>query len=143
MGGHSWGGNLLLHLLATHHERVAGALVVDPLGGVGDGGFPAFDAEMVRRTPPEEVERAAMLDQRLMHGIATEAEAMESLRIFWPACIFRPPTAHQSFPSSGSTPHPPVRRSSPLWPSFPGWPTDLRVPRCQRFLCMELPVRCL
>jgi pimeloyl-ACP methyl ester carboxylesterase len=97
VGGHSWGGNLLLHLLATHPERVAGALVVDPLGGVGDGGFPAFDAEMVRRTPPEEVERAAMLDQRLMTGTATEAEAMESLRIFWPA-YFPSPDRAPEFP---------------------------------------------
>ena len=97
VGGHSWGGNLLLHLLATHRERVVGALVVDPLGGVGDGGFPAFDAEMVRRTPPEEVERAAMLDQRLMDGLATEAEAVESLRIFWPA-YFPSPDRAPEFP---------------------------------------------
>ncbi|HZJ05347.1 MAG TPA: alpha/beta hydrolase [Nocardioidaceae bacterium] len=97
VGGHSWGGNLLLHLLATHHDRVAAALVVDPLGGVGDGGFPAFDAEMVRRTPPEEVERAAMLDQRVMDGIATEAEAVESLRIFWPA-YFPSPDRAPEFP---------------------------------------------
>lgn len=97
IGGHSWGGNLLLHLLATHHERVAAALVVDPLGGVGDGGFPAFDAEMVRRTPPEEVARAAMLDQRLMEGSATEAEAVESLRIFWPA-YFPSPDRAPKFP---------------------------------------------
>lgn len=97
VGGHSWGGNLLLHLLATHRDRVVGALVVDPLGGVGDGGFPAFDAEMVRRTPPEEVERAAMLDQRLMDGLATEAEALESLRIFWPA-YFPSPDRAPEFP---------------------------------------------
>lgn len=97
VGGHSWGGHLLLHLLATHPERVAAALVVDPLGGVGDGGFPAFDAEIVRRTPPEEVERAEMLDQRLMDGIATEAEAMESLRIFWPA-YFPSPDRAPEFP---------------------------------------------
>ena len=97
VGGHSWGGHLLLHLLATHNDRVAAALVVDPLGGVGDGGFPAFDAEIVRRTPPEELERAEMLDQRLMDGIATEAEAMESLRIFWPA-YFPSPDRAPEFP---------------------------------------------
>lgn len=95
VGGHSWGGYLLLHLLATHHERVAAALVIDSLGGVGDGGFPAFDAEMVRRTPSEKVARAAMLDQRLMDGSATEAEAMESLRIFWPAYFPSPDRAPQ------------------------------------------------
>lgn len=93
VGGHSWGGNLLLHLIATHRDRVAGALVIDPLGGVGDGGFPAFDAEMVRRTPPAEVARAEMLDQRMMEGVATEEEALESLRIFWPAYFPSPDRA--------------------------------------------------
>lgn len=97
VGGHSWGGHLLLHLLATHGDRVAAALVVDPLGGVGDGGFPAFDAEMVRRTPPEAVARAEMLDQRLMDGTATAAEAIESLRIFWPA-YFPSPDRAPEFP---------------------------------------------
>jgi pimeloyl-ACP methyl ester carboxylesterase len=88
---------LLLHLLASHPDRVAAALVVDPLGGVGDGGYPAFEAEMVRRTPPEAVERAEMLDQRLMEGVATEAEAIESLRIFWPA-YFPSPEQAPAFP---------------------------------------------
>jgi pimeloyl-ACP methyl ester carboxylesterase len=97
VGGHSWGGYLLLHLLASHPDRVAAALVVDPLGGVGDGGYPAFEAEMVRRTPPEAVERAEMLDQRLMEGVATEAEAIESLRIFWPA-YFPSPERAPAFP---------------------------------------------
>src|SRR4051794_1971858 len=34
--GHSWGGHLLLHLLARVPERVGSALVVDALGAVGD-----------------------------------------------------------------------------------------------------------
>jgi pimeloyl-ACP methyl ester carboxylesterase len=72
---------------------VLAALVVDPLGGVGDGGFPAFDAEMVRRTPPEEVERGAILDQRVMEGVATDEEARESFRIFWPAYFPTPDRA--------------------------------------------------
>ena len=46
--GHSWGGHLLLHLLAAHPDRIAAALVVDTLGGVGDGGEAEFDAELDR-----------------------------------------------------------------------------------------------
>lgn len=105
------GGHLLLHLLAAHPDRLAGALVVDPLGGVGDGGFEEFGAEMTRRTPPDEVERAEMLDERVMNGVATEAEAMESLRIFWPA-YFPSPERAPEFPglranstSAGATLH--------------------------------------
>ncbi len=97
VAGHSWGGNLLLHLLASHPNRVLGAVVIDPLGGVGDGGYAAFEAELIRRTPPEEVARGAALDERLMTGDATGDEAVESLRIFWPA-YFPSPDRAAPFP---------------------------------------------
>ena len=44
--GHSWGGHLLLHLIASRPDRVSAALVVDPLGAVGDGGMGRFEAEL-------------------------------------------------------------------------------------------------
>jgi hypothetical protein len=34
-------------------ERLLGVLSVDPLGSVGDGGWPEFDEEMFRRTPED------------------------------------------------------------------------------------------
>lgn len=83
--GHSWGGHLLLHLLAAFPSRVAGALVVDPLGGVGDGGLAAFETELDRRTPEDVRQRARELDERGLSGTATEAEVLESLRLLWPA----------------------------------------------------------
>jgi proline iminopeptidase len=95
--GHSWGGHLLLHLLAAHPERVAAAMVIDPFGGVGDGGEAQFEAELNRRTPPESVERAQELDQRAMDGQGTEADAVESLRLYWPA-YFANPAAAPPFP---------------------------------------------
>lgn len=97
VAGHSWGGNLLLHLIAAHADRVLGALAIDSLGGVGDGGYAAFEAELVRRTPPEDVARGAALDARLMSGDATADEAVESLRIFWPA-YFPTPERAAPFP---------------------------------------------
>jgi proline iminopeptidase len=95
--GHSWGGHLLLHLLATHPERVVAAIVVDPLGGVGDGGEAQFEAELNRRTPPESVERAEELDRLAMEGKGTQADALESLRLYWPA-YFANPEAAPPFP---------------------------------------------
>ena len=95
--GHSWGGHLLLHLLAAHPERVAAAIVIDPLGGVGDGGEAQFEAELNRRTPPESVEWAQELEQRAMDGQGTEADAVESLRLYWPA-YFANPAAAPPFP---------------------------------------------
>src|SRR6185295_8735037 len=79
VAGHSWGGHLLLHLLAARPERVAAALVIDTLGGVGDGGEAEFDAEMLRRTPARDVERVEHLERRAMAGEGTEDDLMESM----------------------------------------------------------------
>ena len=49
--GHSWGGHLLLHLAVAAPGRLLGGLAVEPLGGTGDGGLAAFEAEMSRRIP--------------------------------------------------------------------------------------------
>jgi pimeloyl-ACP methyl ester carboxylesterase len=83
--GHSWGGHLLLHLMVRHPGRVAGACVVDPLGGVGDGGMAEFEAEMSRRMPPADRARAEALDQLALTGKASQEEQDESMRLLWPA----------------------------------------------------------
>jgi pimeloyl-ACP methyl ester carboxylesterase len=97
VAGHSWGGHLLLHRLAAHPERVAGALVIDTLGAVGDGGEAEFDAEMLRRTPPGDVERVEQLERRAMAGDGTEADLVQSLQLLWPA-YFADPAAAPPFP---------------------------------------------
>lgn len=97
VAGHSWGGHLLLHALAEIPRRISAALVIDTLGAVGDGGEAAFDAEMSRRTPPENVARAEALDKRAMDGHGTDADLAESLAIFWPA-YFAEPAAAPPFP---------------------------------------------
>src|SRR3954451_5661412 len=83
--GHSWGGHLLLHLLTTEASRLHGGLAVDPLGGVADGGWDAFNTEVDTRTPEDDRRRAEELDERAMRGEGTPEEALESLRLFWPA----------------------------------------------------------
>ena len=97
VAGHSWGGHLLLHLLAERPERVSAALVIDTLGGVGDGGEAEFDAEMMRRTPPQDVARVKHLEQQAMAGAGTGSDLMESLRLLWPA-YFADPAAAPPFP---------------------------------------------
>lgn len=83
--GHSWGGQLALRLVAGHPDRLLGALAVDPVGVVGDGGLGAFEAEMGARTPREHRQRAHELDERAMAGHGTPEEALESLAMVWPA----------------------------------------------------------
>jgi pimeloyl-ACP methyl ester carboxylesterase len=82
--GHSWGGHLLLHLAVAAPERMHGGLAVDPLGGVGDGGTAAFEAELTARTPQADRARALELDERAMRGEGTPEELIESTRLFWP-----------------------------------------------------------
>lgn len=91
--GHSWGGHLVLRVAAEHPDRVRGALAVDPIGVVGDGGVAAFEAEMGARTPLDGRQRAQELDERAMAGEGTAEEALESLAVMWPAYFADPDTA--------------------------------------------------
>jgi pimeloyl-ACP methyl ester carboxylesterase len=100
--GHSWGGQLALRLVAAHPQRLLGALAVDSLGVVGDGGLAAFEAEILARTPEQGRERAHELDQRAMAGEGSPEEGLDSLRIVWPAYFADPDNA---------PPMPPVRMS--------------------------------
>lgn len=102
--GHSWGGHLGLHLAVAAPTRVTAVLAVDPLGGVGDGGAREFEAEMLRRAPEDVRRRVRELDERAVRGQGSDADAVESLRLVWPAY----------FPSWDDAPvMPPVRLSLP------------------------------
>jgi pimeloyl-ACP methyl ester carboxylesterase len=93
VAGHSWGGHLLLHLLARQPERLAGALIIDTLGAVGDGGEAQFDAELMRRTPPGDLARVQQLEQAAMAGKGSDADLQESLGLLWPAYFSDPASA--------------------------------------------------
>jgi proline iminopeptidase len=66
--GHSWGGFLAGHLLATHPDRCAAIVSLDGLGWTGDGGWPAFDAHFDRSLPEPVARRLAEIDARLQAG---------------------------------------------------------------------------
>ena len=83
--GHSWGGHLLLHLAVAHPDRLHGGLGIDPLGGVGDGGSAAFEAEMFARTPEGDRARAQELDERALRGDGDEDDVREGMRLVWPS----------------------------------------------------------
>lgn len=91
--GHSWGGHLAMHLIAAHPERVSGALIIDPLGAVPDGGEAALGPNLHERMTAEAAVRAAELDQRAMRGEGTDADLIEGLALLWPGYFADPPSA--------------------------------------------------
>jgi pimeloyl-ACP methyl ester carboxylesterase len=98
--GHSWGGHLALHTVISLGDRVEGALIVDPLGGFGDGGMAEFETAMAARMPEANKARALELDERAMRGEGTEEDALEGLRMAWPAYFADPPNAPPMPPMS-------------------------------------------
>jgi proline iminopeptidase len=91
--GHSWGGHLLMHLMAAHPDRVAAALVIDPLGAIGDGGEADLGRIIGERASPEAAARAAELDERALRGEGSPADAIEGLSLIWPGYFADPPSA--------------------------------------------------
>ena len=91
--GHSWGGQLALHVAEALPKRLFGVLAVDPLGSVGDGRWPEFDEEIFRRTPEKMRARARELDELTTAGTADDEMALEQMRLVWPAYFADPEQA--------------------------------------------------
>jgi proline iminopeptidase len=90
--GHSWGGHLALHLLVACTERIAGAIIVDPLGAHLDV-MEEFGERM--EAPLTDAQRAWVgeVEAKEEAGTATADESLEALRLVWPAYFADPPTA--------------------------------------------------
>jgi proline iminopeptidase len=101
--GHSWGTHLALQLAVTHPERVAGLVLIDGPGVVGDGGVPEMGKNLFGRLPDESQLAFVEVQERLGSPDATDDDAAASLRVVWPAY----------FASMENTlPYPPQMRSS-------------------------------
>jgi pimeloyl-ACP methyl ester carboxylesterase len=103
MIGHSWGGHLLLHLLALTPTRVGAALAVDPLGGVGDGGVAAFEVELTHRLPEVTVARLTELDALEATRPLARDEVLEAMELAWPG-YFSSLEVAQPIPQTGHAP---------------------------------------
>jgi pimeloyl-ACP methyl ester carboxylesterase len=101
--GHSWGGHLLLHVAVSAPHRLTGALAVDTLGGVGDGGMATFEHQMSVRTSDGARARAGELDTRALRGEGTAEDLVEGLRLVWPAYFADPAAAPEMPDISAST----------------------------------------
>jgi proline iminopeptidase len=91
--GHSWGGYLALQLALAHPDRVAGLVIVDPLGAVGDGGLKEMSQQLRSRLAPAAAAQLAEVDARLDGPDPTDADALESLTLLWPGYFAVPAAA--------------------------------------------------
>ena len=126
--GHSWGGHLLLHLMAWAPGRIRAALIVAPLGAFGDGGLGALQAEVRRRLPGANVARLDELEALEARRPLTRAEELEAMELLWPG-YFSSLAVAQPIPQIGHAP------SEQSWasiraemPSLPGRLENCRVP---------------
>jgi len=90
--GHSWGGHLALQVLAAIPERVAGAIIVDPLGAHFDV-MPEFGERL--QAPLSEKDRARVreIEAKEEAGTATPEESLEDFRLVWPSYFADPASA--------------------------------------------------
>jgi len=95
--GHSWGGFLALQVALARPDRVAGLVMVDPLGAVGDGGVAEMGQHLVGRMSPTTVAQFGKVAVRLAEPNPTDADALESLSLLWPS-YFADPAAALPFP---------------------------------------------
>jgi pimeloyl-ACP methyl ester carboxylesterase len=91
--GHSWGTHLALQLAVAHPERVAGAVLIDGPGVVGDAGVPEMGQNLFERLPAESRPAFAEIQERLNSPGATDDDATASLRLVWPGYFARQDTA--------------------------------------------------
>jgi pimeloyl-ACP methyl ester carboxylesterase len=91
--GHSWGGYLALHLGLARPDRVAGLVIVDPLGAVGDGGVAEMGQQLAGRLSPASAAQFGEVAARLDGPDPTDADALASLSLLWPSYFADPAAA--------------------------------------------------
>jgi pimeloyl-ACP methyl ester carboxylesterase len=90
--GHSWGGHLALHVFASHPDRVAGLICIDPLGAYGNI-FEPFGRNLRAKLTPEQIARVDEIEARRRAGEATFWELAERGMLIWPAYFHDPERA--------------------------------------------------
>jgi pimeloyl-ACP methyl ester carboxylesterase len=87
------GGHLALHIAIACPGRVAGLLLIDPLGAVGDGGAADVGRALGQRLLPAAISRYQEVAARLSGPGASDADMLDSLRLLWPGYYAHPQSA--------------------------------------------------
>jgi pimeloyl-ACP methyl ester carboxylesterase len=98
--GHSWGGQLALHLAVAHPKRLLGIVCIDPLGASGDP-LEEFRHNFATRMPAAAWTRAEELDARSEDNDLSvderERAALESHHVIWPYYFADPSVAGRDY----------------------------------------------
>jgi pimeloyl-ACP methyl ester carboxylesterase len=93
MLGHSWGGHLAMHVLVAAADRFRGAVIIDPLGVVADGGRGAmFEHFVSRLTSAEAAEWTRLEKLSTTRGLSPEQSVAQD-SILWPYYFSDPESA--------------------------------------------------
>jgi proline iminopeptidase len=103
IAGHSWGGHLAMHTLVAASNRFRGAVVVDPLGAVGDGGRRAIFEHFASSLSPTEAAKWTRYEQLSAAGGLSPEERAAQDAILW----------HYYFSDPASAPPPLSLRRGP------------------------------
>lgn len=89
--GHSWGGHLAMHAAVAHPDRLAGMVLVDSLGAVGDGGQSTMQPVIASRISEDViVEVLGLLDR---DDLTPAEQGAEQIRLIWPGYFADPSSA--------------------------------------------------
>jgi proline iminopeptidase len=88
--GHSWGVHLALQIAIAYPERVAGLVLIDGPGPVGDGGAPEMGQRLIDRVPASRGPAVAELLERLNSPDATDDDVVAWTKLLWPGYFGSP-----------------------------------------------------
>ena len=89
--GHSWGGHLAMHAAVAHPDRIAGMVIVDSLGAVGDGGASTMQPVIASRISDDAIAEVLGLLER--DDLSPAEAGSEQLRLVWPGYFADPASA--------------------------------------------------
>lgn len=91
--GHSWGAHLALHLAVAWPGRVAGLVIVDGLGVVGDGGSSELGAALAARLRPAAAAEMKELVAELGDSTPTDDFVARQFGLLWTSYFADPANA--------------------------------------------------
>jgi pimeloyl-ACP methyl ester carboxylesterase len=93
--GHSWGGHLVMLAAAARPQRLAGMVLLDTLGAIGDGGQGTMEAVIGSRLTEAAITELMALGEA---GLSPTEAGSAQIRLIWPGYFADPASAPEAPP---------------------------------------------